>query len=239
MRLDRYLVERGDFRSRDRASEAVRAGAVLVNSQVVQKPAVEVKETDKVEVTVTDFAFVSRGGLKLEAALREFRLDVDGKDCLDIGVATGGFTDCLLRSGARRVYAVDVGKGQLEPSLLVDKRLDFRSNTDARDLQKADFSEKLDIIVIDVSFISITLLFEALKRIATGETQIIALIKPQFEYGAKHAGVIKDKKVVQEILKKLRVKWREAGFAIIKEMTSPIAGKEGNQEFLWWIRNCE
>jgi 23S rRNA (cytidine1920-2'-O)/16S rRNA (cytidine1409-2'-O)-methyltransferase len=237
MRLDQFLVQRGDFRSRERAAEAVRAETVLVNSKVVGKPAFAVEEGDTVEVTVADFAYVSRGGLKLEAALKEFRVEAKGLVCLDIGVATGGFSDCLLRNSAQKVYAVDIGKGQLEPDLLLNKKLFFRNETDARDLEKSDFQENLDLIAIDVSFISITLLFDSLKRISTKDTKIIALIKPQFEYGSRHPGVFKDTKVVQEILKKLRPKWREAGFEIIKEMPSPILGKEGNQEFLWLIRN--
>lgn len=237
MRLDQFLVQRGDFKSRERATQAVRDLAVSVNGKVVSKPALAVEEKDKVVVLVADFAYVSRGGLKLEAALKEFRIEPAGLVCLDIGVATGGFSDCLLRNAAQKVYAVDIGKGQLEASLLVNKKLIFRNETDARDLKKEDFEENLDLIVIDVSFISATLLFDALKRISNKDTKIIALIKPQFEYGSKHPGVFKDTKVIQEILKKLRPKWREAGFEIIKEMPSPILGKEGNQEFLWLIKN--
>jgi len=237
MRLDQFLVQRGDFKSRERASEAVRAGSILVNSKVAAKPAFGIEEGDKVEVTVADFAYVSRGGLKLEAALKEFKVEPLGLVCLDIGVSTGGFSDCLLRNAAQKVYAVDIGKGQLEPSLLLNKKLIFRNETDGRNLKKEDFQETLDLIVIDVSFISTTLLFVALKEISNNNTKIIVLIKPQFEYGSKHPGVFKDTKVVQEILKKLRPKWREAGFEIVKEMPSPILGKDGNQEFLWLIRN--
>lgn len=237
MRLDQFLVRRGDFRSRERATEAIRAGTVLINLKIVTKPAYAVEEGDNVEVTVADFVYVSRGGLKLAAALKGFKVDPDGQVCLDIGVATGGFSDCLLREAAQKVYAVDIGKGQLDSGLLENKKLIFKNETDARDLRKEDFQENLDLIVIDVSFISVTLLFDALKRISLKDTKIIALIKPQFEYGSRHPGVFKDTKVVQEILKKLRPKWREAGFEIIKEMPSPILGKEGNQEFLWLIRN--
>lgn len=235
MRLDLYLVKKGFFRSRDRAQQAVRDGLVMVAGKIKTRPSFDLTG-EKVEVLTTDFPYVSRAALKLEAALQEFGLKVDRQVCLDIGVATGGFSDLLLRSGAQKVYAVDVGEGQLAAELLGNSKLIYRNFTDARDLQRETFQEKLDLIVIDVSFISVIQLIPALQRIADTETQIIALIKPQFELGIRHDGVITDQKILVKIQQKVRGAFLDAGFQIKAEMDSPIKGKEGNQEFLWWIR---
>ncbi len=235
MRLDQYLVKKGFFRSRDRAQEAVRAGLVMVAGLVKLKPAFELNG-EKVELERGDFDYVSRGALKLEGALKEFGISPKQKICLDIGVATGGFTDLLLKNAAQKVYAVDIGQGQLAPELINQEKLVFRNHVDARELQKKDFTEELDLIVIDVSFVSILQLGEALKRIADKNTDIIALIKPQFELGQRHKGVINDEKIIKKLLLKVARGFNEFGFEIRKEMLSPIKGKEGNQEYLWLLK---
>ncbi|MCC6643378.1 TlyA family RNA methyltransferase [Candidatus Peregrinibacteria bacterium] len=235
MRLDIYLVKKGFFRSRDRAQEAIRNGQVLVEGKIKTRPSFDLTG-EKVEVLVEDFGYVSRAALKLESALQKFKIEVKGKVCLDIGVATGGFTDLLLQKGAQKIYEVDVGEGQLASELVNQQKIIFRNFTDARNLQKTDFEEKLDLIVIDVSFISITLLIPALLRITDRESEIIALIKPQFEVGARHDGVIIDQKILNKILTKVRQAFLDADFEIQQEMPSAVKGKEGNQEFLWLIK---
>jgi 23S rRNA (cytidine1920-2'-O)/16S rRNA (cytidine1409-2'-O)-methyltransferase len=239
MRLDQWLVQTGKFKSRERAKEAIEKQLIKVSGRIISKPAFEVAEGMDVQLLQPDFDFVSRGGLKLAAALTEFAVPVKGLVTLDIGVATGGFTEALLKAGAEKVYAVDIGEGQLDPKILADSRVVFRNQTDARKLQPKDFSEQLDLIVIDVSFISITALLPALLRISGPATRIIVLIKPQFELGKAHSGVIKDQKIIQQILSKLSPAFVQSGLEILKEMPSPILGKEGNQEFLWLLKKLK
>lgn len=234
MRLDQYLVQSGEFRSRDRAKTAILNNGVKVNGKFAKKASIEVLDKDCIEVIKPDSIYVSRGALKLKAALDFFQINVEDKVCLDIGVATGGFSQVLVERGAKKVYAVDIGEGQLEAGLKHEKKLIFRNNTDARTLCLEDFEEKLNLIVVDVSFISILTLLPAFKKIAAGAL-LVALIKPQFEYGKPHAGVIKDQQLIQAILNKVRAAFLEENFKVIAEMPSPILGKEGNQEYLWLI----
>lgn len=236
MRLDTYLVQEGLCQSRDRAKALIQRGDCVVNGVVVKKPAHKVQEEDVIELGKEDFSYVGRGGLKLEAALDRFGIEVKEKVALDVGVATGGFTDCLLQRGARKLYAVDVGKGQLADSLRLDERVVFMPQTDARDLEKRFFQDDLDIVVVDVSFISITALLEALRRVGSTETEYILLVKPQFETGQPHSGVLRKQKVIQEALERVREALNHHHFTIVEEMDSPITGKEGNKEFLWHVR---
>lgn len=234
MRLDQYLVKLGHFQSRERAKEAILASGILVNGKTAKKSSMDVNEIDNIIIDKPDFIYVSRGALKLKAALEKFEIKVFEKNCLDLGVATGGFTQVLLEAGANKVYAVDIGEGQLADLIRKDSRVEFRNNTDARYLKKSDFDFNLDLVVIDVSFISILALLPALKEVVKNG-EIIALIKPQFEYGKPHSGVITDAKIIGEILAKVRSGFSEKGFKILGEMPSPIRGKEGNQEFLWRV----
>lgn len=236
MRLDLFLVQRGYCRSRDRAKALVEAGDCTVNGQTVTKPAHNVTENDTIELINPDFSYVSRGGLKLAAALDTFDLPVKGKTVLDVGVATGGFTDCLLQRGAAKVYAVDVGKGQLASEIQQNKRVIFLPNTDARHLQADTLPERPDLVVVDVSFLSVTALLAALYTVAGAETVFVFLIKPQFETGKPHKGVLWDKDIVEKALKKVREAFHAAGYEILAEMESPVTGKEGNREFLWHAR---
>ncbi|MCC7432847.1 TlyA family RNA methyltransferase [Candidatus Peregrinibacteria bacterium] len=234
MRLDQYLVKLGHFQSRERAKEAILTAGIVVNGKIAKKASIDVSEVDKIMVEKPDFIYVSRGALKLKAALEKFKIEVAGKICLDIGVATGGFTQVLLEAGANKVYAVDIGEGQLADLLRRDSRVEFRNNTDARYLKKTDFDFSLDLVVIDVSFISILALLPALKEVVS-KGELVALIKPQFEYGKPHSGVISDAKIIAEILAKVRAGFSDNGFEILGEIPSPIRGKEGNQEFLWRV----
>jgi len=236
VRLDLYLVQKGFCRSRDRAKGFIVAGVCKVNGRSVTKPAYSVEESDSVELIKEDFPYVGRGGLKLEKALADFGISVEGAVCVDVGVATGGFTDCLLQAGAKKVYAIDVGMGQLHDSLRQDTRVVFLPDTDIRHVGASLFQEIPDLIVVDVSFISVTLILSALKRISNARTDFVFLIKPQYEVGKKHSGVIRDEQMVQSLLIKVRVSFSEQGFDILREAESPITGKDGNKEFLWHVR---
>lgn len=235
-RLDAWLTERGFFKSRDRANEAIRNGQIEVNGQVVKKPAWKVGDEDRVKLLQGDFAFVGRGALKLQAAVKQFNLKVADLICLDIGVATGGFSDYLLQQGAAKVYGVDIGKGQIDSELLANQRFVFRNFTDATKLTSQDFPEKLNLIVIDVSFISILKFLPALVDLMQADTVLIPLIKPQYELGKSHQGVVKDQKIIQKTLKNLQVAFEEVGLKIKEKLASPVLGKEGNQEYLWLVK---
>jgi len=235
MRLDVYLVKNGMCKSRDRAKSLVMSGDCLVNEKIIKKPAFVVNENDVVTLNKEDFVYVGRGGLKLEKALDVFGIDVNGKIALDVGAATGGFTDCLLRRGVKKVYALDIGKGQLEDSLREDSRVAFMPGIDVRDVKKRDFDDDIDIIVVDVSFISVLKILDALRNVVVDGTKFVFLIKPQFETGKSHSGVLKDPMFIDKVLKGVRKGFKAAGFSIISEVESPVLGKNGNREFLWYI----
>ena len=238
-RLDIELVERGLCGSRVQASRAIMAGTVRVNQQVAQKSSQSVKPSDVIEVSVGE-RYVSRGGLKLEHALKEFALDVKNKIALDLGASTGGFTDCLLQHGAAKVYAVDVGRGQLAWKLRNDPRVVVMEQLNARSLTRSHFPAEFgaaDLVVIDCSFISLTKIVPAAIPLLRSGGQIIPLIKPQFEAGKAEAdktrGVIKDPAIHQRVLSEIKefvsaqpeLRWK----AVVQ---SPILGPAGNKEFL-------
>lgn len=235
-RLDVYLVHAGFFRSRDRAKEAILAGHVKVDGKVQRKVAAKVSVSSKIDLTVEDYPYVGRAALKLEAALDQFEVKVRDKIALDIGVATGGFSDLLLRMGAEKVYGIDIGEGQIEPSLLSDPRFIYRNHTDARDLQSEDFVEKFDLIVVNVAFISICALLPALTKLVSEDTSLIVLVKPQYELGIDAGRLLKNKKLVQEGLKKIKQEFTLSHLNVVQEMDSPVSGKEGTQEYLWLIK---
>lgn len=235
-RLDAWLVARAYFKSRDRANEAIKNGQVEVNGKIMGKPAFRIGDGDVVRLLKKDFAFVGRGALKLKAAVEEFGIKITGKICLDIGVATGGFSDYLLQNGAAKVYGVDIGKGQIVSELLNDQRFVFRNFTDATKLKSVDFPDQFDLIVIDVSFVSIEKFLSALQDLMSYKTVLLALIKPQFESGQSHSGVLKNQKIIQRVLSRVKEKFTAANFQIEKTLPSPVLGKEGNQEYLWLIK---
>jgi len=239
-RIDTLLASRGFFETREKARRAVMAGEVRVGDAVVDKPGTRV--ADDAEITVkTANRYVGRGGLKLEGALRHFAIDPTGKTCLDIGASTGGFTDCLLQHGAAKVHAIDVGHSQLDWRIRSDPRVVVREKLNARYITRAEIPDPVDLCVIDVSFISLTLILPAAFELLTPEGVILSLIKPQFELGRDDVGkggIIRDpalheravRKIEDFVVKNLLKKW--LGF-----IESPITGTEGNREFLACLQN--
>jgi 23S rRNA (cytidine1920-2'-O)/16S rRNA (cytidine1409-2'-O)-methyltransferase len=235
-RLDQALVERAVCDSRERAKRLILAGQVRVNGQPARKPSDSVKPTDEISVDVPD-KFVSRGGHKLEHALIHFQLDVTGHTALDLGASTGGFTDCLLQRGAGKIFAVDVGQGQLAWKLRQDQRVVVMEKTNARHLQPGDFPVPADLIVIDCSFISLKKILPPAVPLLQAGGKIVALIKPQFEAGKAEAdkgrGVITDPAVHERVLAELEEFVRtQAGLCWRGVVESPLLGPAGNKEFL-------
>jgi 23S rRNA (cytidine1920-2'-O)/16S rRNA (cytidine1409-2'-O)-methyltransferase len=240
-RIDKLLVEKGLADSRTKAQALVMAGVVLVNEQKVLKPSQEFLPTDAVRLKgkAEETKYVGRGGLKLEKALREFGIEPADFVCLDVGASTGGFTDCLLQSGAKKVVTVDVGTNQLVWKLRQDERVEVRENFNARYLKPEDFSEKFDLIVMDVSFISATKILPALKDLLTENGKIIVLIKPQFEVGKGEVGkggIVKDEARHREVVDRINAFAGEIGLINSGLIDSPILGADGNKEFLGLYR---
>lgn len=237
-RIDKLLVERGLAESRTKAQALVMAGVVLIDEQRVDKPSEKVALDACLRVKGTDdpaSRYVGRGGLKLEAALREFGVEVGGLTCLDVGASTGGFTDCLLQHGARRVVAVDVGHNQLDWRLRRDERVEVREGTNARYLRAEDFQEKFELAVMDVSFISATKVLPAIVPLLTASGRIITLIKPQFEVGRGEVGkggIVKDPLQQQRVVEEVNAAAVALGLRGGVVMESPIRGADGNLEFL-------
>lgn len=237
-RIDKLLVERGLASSRMRAQAMIMAGAVLVNEQRVEKPSESFPPDASVRVRGSDdpaSRYVGRGGLKLETALREFKIDVRGFVCLDVGASTGGFTDCLLQHGARRVVAVDVGHNQLDWRLRSDERVEVRENINARHLRPEDFETKFELAVMDVSFISATKVLPAIVPLLEEGGRIIILIKPQFEVGRGEVGkggVVTDAAKHERVVEEVNRAACELGLEVCGVIPSPIHGAEGNREFL-------
>ena len=233
LRLDQLLVDRGLAESRQKAQALILAGSVLVNHQKQEKPGHSVPATAQIEI-LGNLPFVSRGGLKLDAALTHFAIDVTGKVCIDIGASTGGFTDCLLQRGASRVYAVDVGVTQLDWRIRTDPRVIVKDHTNARHLTAAHIPELCDIAVCDVSFISVTLIAPVLPALLQRQGEMVILIKPQFEVGRADVGkggIVRDPELHRMACDKVRASFEALGYAT-DLMDSPITGAEGNKEFL-------
>jgi len=237
IRLDVLLVERGLAESRAKAHALVMAGQVRVADQVVLKPATAV-DTKAVLTVDTGPRFVSRGGEKLDAALETFTIDVKGFVCADVGSSTGGFTDCMLQRGAVKVYAIDVGKGILHWKLRNDKRVIVMEETNARYVES--LSEQVDFVTVDASFISLKVLLPAIKKWINKETNLLCLIKPQFEAGKKDVargdGVIRDPEIHKSVLLNVLNFVQQEGFSIRGLIKSPLLGPKGNAEFLVWLR---
>lgn len=232
-RLDRELVERQLVETREKAQALILAGKVLVDGQLSDKPGRPVAPTAKIDVQQA-LRYVSRGGLKLEAALDAFRIPVEGRICLDVGTSTGGFTDCLLQRGAARVHAVDTGAGQIHWKLRTDSRVILHENTNARHLTFSEIGEPAGLITCDVSFISVTLLIPALAPLLLPDGDWIILVKPQFEVGRDRVGrggIVRDPEAQQWACDRVQTAMQAAGFAT-EAIDSPILGAEGNREFL-------
>ena len=234
-RLDVALVERGLVETRSKAQALIMARRILVNEAFVDKPGSAVADDDELRVAELEHPWVGRGGMKLAHALREFGIDVTGRVCVDIGASTGGFTDVMLKSGATKVYAVDVGYGQIDQSLRNDPRVVNREKTNARYLTAAEFDDEIGFVSIDVSFIPLKLILPAVREFLRGD--LVALIKPQFEVGKRDVGkggIVRDEAKRQEAVDGVLAAARELGFEVRQVIESPIKGAEGNVEYLMW-----
>lgn len=234
-RIDMLLVERGLAESREKAQAMIMAGEVLADEQKVDKAGHRVRPDATIRLLGVQPKFVSRGGQKLEAALGHFGIDVSGKVCADIGSSTGGFTDCLLQRGAAKVYAVDVGAGQLHWSIRQDERVIVRERVNARYLTREILPEPLGFACCDVSFISATLILPVLAPLLHPEASLVVLVKPQFEVGKGQVGkggIVRDPELHRAAVDKVRQSLQGSGFGRIAETESPILGAEGNREFL-------
>ena len=240
LRADILLVERGLAESRSQAQRLVMAGQVRANGQLVDKPSSLLQNEAALEI-VRRPRYVSRGGQKLEAALQRFEIQLEGRVCADVGASTGGFTDCLLQHGAARVYAIDVGKGQLHWKLRQDPHVVVMEKSNARQIQK--LPEQVDLVTIDASFISLKTLLSAIQNWLGKHGEVVALIKPQFEAGRKETargkGVIRDKEIHYRVLTEVLSFFKEKGFALLGLMRSPILGPKGNVEFLLWANKSD
>lgn len=237
-RLDILLCEHGFFESRQRAQAVIMAGQVYVGGQKVDKAGTAIEDTAELEVRGKTLAYVSRGGLKLEKAMQSFPIDLKGTICADIGASTGGFTDCMLQNGASKVYAVDVGYGQLAWSLRSDERVVCMERTNARYLTHEQIPDELDFASIDVSFISLKLILPAVRGLLKENGTVACLVKPQFEAGKEKVGkkgVVRDPAVHLEVLEHFLIYARESGFTVKGLTFSPIRGPEGNIEYLGFL----
>lgn len=241
-RLDVLLTERGLLDSRQKAQATIMSGIVFVNGQRVDKAGAAVANDAQIEIRGATLPYVSRGGLKLEKAMQTFPLDLHDKICADIGASTGGFTDCMLQNGAKKVYAVDVGYGQLDWKLRNDARVVCMERTNARYLTHEEIPDELDFASIDVSFISLKLIFPALYGLLRQGGEIACLIKPQFEAGREKVGkkgVVRDPAVHLEVLEHFLIHAKENHFTVLGITYSPIRGPEGNIEYLGFLRKSE
>ena len=235
LRLDRLLVERGLVESRERGQALILAGQVLVNGQKQEKAGALVPEDAEIRMLGEVLPYVSRGGLKLAAALREFNVSVEGKIALDVGASTGGFTDCLLQHGCNEVYAVDVGYGQMAWKLRQDTRVVVIERTNIRSLDPSRIPQPVDIVVIDASFISLEKVIPSIMQFLRHGSELIALIKPQFEVGKGQVGkggIVRDEGLRAEAVDKVASFCREIGLKVKGVIPSPITGRDGNVEFL-------
>lgn len=239
-RLDKELVIRSLVESRAKAQELIKNGYVVVNDKVITKESLKISDKDKIEIIENDMLkYVSRGGLKLEKAITCFSIDMNGKMVMDIGSSTGGFTDCSLQHGAKKIYAIDVGTNVMVEKLRNDPRVELYEQTNFKDISFADFP-KIDIITVDVSFISLS---KIIKKVASEHIKVdmICLIKPQFECGVeiatKYKGVIHNKKIHEQILKNIIKTFNKQGFFLQKISNSPIRGGNGNVEYIAYFSN--
>ena len=238
IRLDQYLCQNGYAQSRERAKALIMSGIVFVNEQKVDKAGEMIAEDAKVEVRGHDIGYVSRGGLKLEKAMQVFPMRPDGKVCMDIGASTGGFTDCMLKNGAVKVYAVDVGYGQLAWSLRTDERVVNMERTNVRNVTPDQLGQPVDLASIDVAFISLEKVLPSVREMLQPEGEIVALIKPQFEAGREKVGkkgVVREPSVHEEVIFRVLALARQMELTPKALTYSPVKGPEGNIEYLVWL----
>ncbi len=238
IRLDVAVFEQGFAPSREKAKALIMAGQVFVNNQRVDKAGAEIKPDDVIEIKGSTLKYVSRGGLKLEKAMQEFPITLDGKICMDVGASTGGFTDCMLQNGAVKVYSVDVGYGQLAWKLRCDERVVNLERTNFRYCTKNEIPDGIDFASVDVSFISLKHILPVLNTLLNADGQAVCLIKPQFEAGKDKVGkkgVIRDLEVHLEVVERIIALALENGFSVMGLQFSPIKGPEGNIEYLIYL----
>lgn len=241
-RLDVLLVQRGLAPSREKAKAMIMEGNVFVGNNREDKAGTMFDESAVIEIRGNTLKYVSRGGLKLEKAMSHFGITLDDKVCMDIGASTGGFTDCMLQNGAKKVYAVDVGYGQFAWKLRQDERVVCMEKTNIRYVTPEQIADRLDFASVDVSFISLTKVLGPARALLTEEGEMVCLIKPQFEAGREKVGkkgVVRDKAVHEEVIFKVIDFAKEIGFEILNLEYSPIKGPEGNIEYLVYIRRCD
>ncbi|KXG76811.1 TlyA family RNA methyltransferase [Thermotalea metallivorans] len=239
-RIDILLVEKGFFDSREKARKSIMAGLVFADNQRIDKCGTKVDGDAKIEIKGNAIPYVSRGGFKLEKAIHEFGISLTGLVALDIGASTGGFTDCMLKNGAKKVYAIDVGYGQLAWELRQDHRVVVMERTNIRHVKKEDFSETIDFASIDVSFISLKLVLPVVNALVKPGGEVVCLIKPQFEAGREKVGkkgVVKDIKVHKEVISNILNFAIENTYSVKGLSYSPIKGPEGNIEYLAYLIN--
>lgn len=239
VRLDKLIADRGLVASRERAQALILAGKVLVDEQKIEKAGAPVAEDCVIRLLDTDLKYVSRGGLKLERALEQWKVDVTGKVCMDVGASTGGFTDCLLQHGAARVIAIDTGYGQMDFKVRQDSRVRLLEKRNARYLTSDDVAEPIDFMAMDVSFISATLVLPAVLAAAfpndRAGRQVVVLVKPQFEVGRElvgKGGIVRDEDAQLSAIAKVRMAVEQLGAKDTDVIDSPILGAEGNREYL-------
>ena len=238
-RLDRVLVEKGLAGSRQRAQALIMAGRVLVEEKRMEKAGVKVDPDANIRIKGDDILYVSRGGTKLEKALREFRVEVGRKTVIDVGASTGGFTDCLLKQGAAKVYAVDVGYGQLAWKLREDPRVVCLDKTNIRYLSPEKITEPVDLAVIDTSFISLEKVLPKVSELLRESGEIVALIKPQFEVGKGQVGkggIVRDADKQQDVVRRISGFAKKIGLFTAGVIESPIPGQKGNKEFFIYLK---
>ena len=242
LRLDQAVFNQGYAESREKAKALIMAGVVYVNGQKADKSGMTIKPEDKLEVRSNPLKYVSRGGLKLEKAVDSFNLSLEGFVCADIGASTGGFTDCMLQNGAKKVYAIDVGYGQLAWKLRQDERVVNLERTNFRYVTKEQIADELDFASVDVSFISLSLIVPVMRTLLRDCGRAVCLIKPQFEAGKDKVGkkgVVRDPEVHKEVIEKVTNVFLQNGFSLIGLDFSPVKGPEGNIEYLAYIEKSE
>lgn len=241
-RLDVLLYEKGFAESREKAKSLIMSGLVFVDNQKYDKPGEEIDIEKNIEVRGKGLQYVSRGGLKLEKAMKEFPISLNDKICMDVGASTGGFTDCMLQNGAKKVYSIDVGYGQLAWKLRTDERVVNLERTNARYLTKEEVKDNIDFTSIDVSFISLTIILKAILPLISENGQLVCLIKPQFEAGREKVGkkgVVRDKQVHEDVIEKIIDFSITHAYSVLGLTFSPIKGPEGNIEYLIYLEKSD
>ncbi len=242
IRLDQAVVQQGWAPTRQKAQAIIMAGQVFLDGRRMDKSGAQIPEDAVLEVRGNPLPYVSRGGLKLEKAMQCWPITLEGKVCMDCGASTGGFTDCMLQNGAKQVYAVDVGYGQLDWKLRNDPRVINMERTNARHLTKEQIPQPLEFVSVDVSFISLGLILPALRPLLAEQGQMVCLVKPQFEAGREKVGkkgVVRDPAVHREVLEQFLTHAAQNGFTVRGMTYSPIRGPEGNIEYLGWLEAGE